>query len=193
MLTIKRYPNRKLYDTAAKQYISLDCIAGMVRDGAELRVIDHVTGEDLTTLTLVQIIAEQEKQHSGFLPLTVLTGLVQAGGNTLAALRRSLAAPLDISHQVDEEIARRIEVLVSLGELGEEEGWRLIGRLQDLGPGGRIVEALDPAEIECQVRARDLPTRSDVQALAELVDALAAEIEALRRSPSPVYGRGGRG
>ena len=61
MPIIKRYPNRKLYDTAAKQYVSLDGIAAMIRRGDEVQVVDHATGEDLTTLTLTQIIVEQEK------------------------------------------------------------------------------------------------------------------------------------
>ena len=69
MPVIKRYPNRKLYDTTAKQYVSLEGIADLVRQGAEVQVVDHATGEDLTTLTLTQIIVEQERLQSGFLPL----------------------------------------------------------------------------------------------------------------------------
>ncbi|MCK5314811.1 MAG: polyhydroxyalkanoate synthesis regulator DNA-binding domain-containing protein, partial [Anaerolineales bacterium] len=74
MLNIKRYPNRKLYDTEAKQYITLDEIADLIRQGQEIRVTDNVTGEDLTAVTLSQIIFEQEKKQSGFLPRSVLTG-----------------------------------------------------------------------------------------------------------------------
>ena len=54
MLVIKRYPNRKLYDTEAKRYITLDGIAELIRQGAEVRVIDHTTDEDLTAVTLTQ-------------------------------------------------------------------------------------------------------------------------------------------
>ena len=91
MPVIKRYPNRKLYDTSAKQYVSLEGVADMIRRGEPVQVLDHTTGDDLTTLILTQIIAEQEKRGTGFLPLDVLTGLVEAGGNTLAALRQRLA------------------------------------------------------------------------------------------------------
>ncbi|MGD8735253.1 MAG: polyhydroxyalkanoate synthesis regulator DNA-binding domain-containing protein, partial [Anaerolineae bacterium] len=55
MTRIKRYPNRKLYDTEAKQYITLEGIAALIRQGNEVQVIDHATGEDLTALTLTQI------------------------------------------------------------------------------------------------------------------------------------------
>lgn len=181
MLIIKRYPNRKLYDTTAKQYVALERVAEMIRAGAAVQVLDHVTGEDLTTLILTQIIVEQEKQRSGFLPLAVLTGLVQAGGNTLAVLRRSLAAPLDLARQVDDEIARRVDRMVDLGELAEEDGRRLAGRLQELGPAGRAGESAGPAEIARLLRDLGIPTRAEVQALMDLVDALTVEVEALQK------------
>ena len=80
MRLIKRYPNRKLYDTEDKMYVTLNGIAELIRDGHDVQVVDHTSGEDLTAVTLTQIIFEQEKRQSGFLPRSVLTGLVQAGG-----------------------------------------------------------------------------------------------------------------
>ncbi|MGQ9490719.1 MAG: polyhydroxyalkanoate synthesis regulator DNA-binding domain-containing protein [Anaerolineae bacterium] len=181
MLVIKRYPNRKLYDTAAKQYISLERVAEMIRAGQEIQVVDHATGEDLTTLTLMQIIVEQEKRHSGLLPVNMLTDLLQAGGNTLATLRRSLLAPVEeLRRQVDEEIVRRVEKLVSLGELAEEEGKRLVARLVSLGGSAGGSDLL--SEIGRRVQMYNLPTRADIQALSELVDRLNAEVEELRRN-----------
>src|SRR5512139_2462789 len=141
MSVIKRYPNRKLYDTAAKQYVSLEGVTDMIRRGEPVQVIDHATGEDHTTLILTQIIVEQEKRGTGFLPLDVLTGLVQSGGNTLATLRQRLTAPLDFLRQVDDEIQARIEKLVSLGELAEDEGRRLAQKLVALGAAARADRA----------------------------------------------------
>ena len=66
MRIIKRYSNRKLYDTAAKEYITLEAIADLIRAGEEIQVVDNVTEEDLTALTLSQIILEQEKKKKGF-------------------------------------------------------------------------------------------------------------------------------
>ena len=127
MAVIKRYPNRKLYDTEAKKYVTLDGIATLIRKGEEVQVIDHTTGEDLTALTLSQIIFEQEKKGGGFLPKSVLTSLVQAGGDTVNTLRRGLTAPLDLFRQVDDEIDQRLQSLISRGELAKEEGLRLNG------------------------------------------------------------------
>lgn len=79
MPVIKRYPNRKLYDTDAKRYITLNEIAALIRAGEEVVVTDHATDEDMTAVILTQIIFEQEKLQKGFLPKSVLTNLVRAG------------------------------------------------------------------------------------------------------------------
>ena len=184
MPVIKRYPNRKLYDTAAKQYISLDGIAELVRQGQEVQVVDHATGEDLTTLTLTQIIVEQERLQSGFLPHAVLTGLIRSGGNTLATLRRSLMAPLEILRQVDEEIERRVQRLVSVGELAEGEAEHLLEKLTAAGRKGET--SLSEETLERQLRARLLPTRADLRALSTLLDQLSAEVDELTGAkPAP--------
>lgn len=62
MPTIKRYPNRKLYDTEAKRYVTLEQITQQIQQGHEVQVIDYETGEDLTNVTFSQIIFEQEKR-----------------------------------------------------------------------------------------------------------------------------------
>lgn len=184
MPVIKRYPNRKLYDTAARQYIALDGVAALLRAGAAVQVVDHATGEDLTALILMQIIVEQEKRQSGFLPQALLAGLVQAGGDTLAALRRSLSAPLDLMRHVDEEIERRIRSLVLAGDLAEEDGLNLRDRL--LALGGPRAAGDWPAELALRraLASRHVPDRSQVQALADQLAALEAELAALAAAPS---------
>lgn len=62
MTTIKRYPNRKLYDIARKRYVKLDEIADLVCGGEEVRVVDNVTHEDLTQVTLAQVLLDREKR-----------------------------------------------------------------------------------------------------------------------------------
>jgi polyhydroxyalkanoate synthesis repressor PhaR len=178
-LIIKRYENRKLYDTEARQYITLEGIAGLIRAGRQVQVLDHASGEDLTAVVLTQIIFEQEKKQSGFLPRPVLTGLVQAGGDTLSALRRSLAAPLDLLRQIDEEIDRRIQALINRGELAEEEAHRWRDRLL-LQPRPSPEETgLEQQRLEQALAKRGLPTRDDLQKLAAQLETLAARIDEL--------------
>ena len=176
MPIIKRYPNRKLYDTEAKQYVTLEGIADLIRCGQEVHVLDHATGEDLTAVTLTQIVFEQEKKERGFVPRSVLTGLIEAGGNTLNALQRSLASPLGLWGQVDQEIARRLEALVTRGELTPEEGARLRDRLL---AEGQPVEADWPTEqaVQQALIKRGVPTRDQFQRLAEQIEKLTTQIE----------------
>lgn len=177
MPVIKRYPNRKLYDTEAKAYITLGQIAYLIREGQEVQVVDHATGEDLTALTLTQVILEQERARSGFLPQTVLTGLIQAGGERMSTLRRALALPLELAHHVDEEIERRLQSLVTRGELAAEESRRLRDKL--LKQGYHPSEISPPSEqaLERALNKRGVPTQDDLQQILEQLEALAASLD----------------
>ncbi len=81
---IKRYTNRKLYDTHESRYVTLEQIAAMIRLGEDVKVIDNNSKEDLTSVTLAQIIFEEEKKQRSFLPLSVLQNIVQSGGESLS-------------------------------------------------------------------------------------------------------------
>jgi polyhydroxyalkanoate synthesis repressor PhaR len=73
---IKRYSNRKLYDTKDSRYVTLLQIAEMVRTGEEVQIIDNNTKDDLTEVTLAQIIYEEQKAHSRNVPLQTLKELI---------------------------------------------------------------------------------------------------------------------
>jgi polyhydroxyalkanoate synthesis repressor PhaR len=75
---IKRYSNRKLYDTKGSRYVTLLQIAEMVRGGEEVQIIDNNTKDDLTEITLAQIIYEEQKAHSRNVPLQTLKELIHA-------------------------------------------------------------------------------------------------------------------
>jgi polyhydroxyalkanoate synthesis repressor PhaR len=75
---IKKYGNRRLYDTAGSRYVNLDDLAAMVRAGKEVRVVDAKTGHDLTRVTLTQIITEDAKDKPTGLPLELLRQLIVA-------------------------------------------------------------------------------------------------------------------
>jgi len=77
---IKKYENRRLYDTTNSRYINQDEVAQMVRNGYDVQVVDAATGEDLTRLVLTQIIVEQAKAPDSAFPLDVLRQMVVASG-----------------------------------------------------------------------------------------------------------------
>ncbi|MGH7762854.1 MAG: polyhydroxyalkanoate synthesis regulator DNA-binding domain-containing protein [Candidatus Dormibacteraceae bacterium] len=98
---IKKYANRKLYDTRTSRYITLEGIAGLVRDGHDIKVVDRDHGHDLTQVTLSQIVLTEEKRGP--------VGIVDAGGEVLHDrgqalldyVRRTLNVPADLRNQVE--------------------------------------------------------------------------------------------
>ncbi|HYL38503.1 MAG TPA: polyhydroxyalkanoate synthesis regulator DNA-binding domain-containing protein [Bryobacteraceae bacterium] len=77
-IVIKKYENRRLYDTSSSRYVNLNDLAEMVRQGADVQVVDAKTGEDLTRVTLTQIITEDAKDQPAGLPLELLRQLIVA-------------------------------------------------------------------------------------------------------------------
>jgi len=77
-LLIKRYASRRLYNTETSDYVTLEDIAGFIRDGREVQIIDLKSGDDLTRQYLLQIIAEHESRGENVLPVNVLTDLVRS-------------------------------------------------------------------------------------------------------------------
>lgn len=90
---IKRYTNRKLYDTVESRYVTLDEIAQMIKGGAEVKIIDNRSKEDLTSVTLAQIIFEEEKKRSQ-MPLGVLREIIRHGGEAVASFYQEKAGTI---------------------------------------------------------------------------------------------------
>ena len=120
---IKRYGNRKLYDTEQSRYVTLEEISQMVRRGEEIRVVDNRTQEDLTAVTLTQIMLEEQKNKNNILPLSLCKNLIQEGGDCLSDLlhkgRESLST---MRMEAEEHITRFIEK----GHGTKEEGTLLL-------------------------------------------------------------------
>ncbi len=82
---VKRYANRKLYDTQRSRYVTLEQIADMIRSGEDVKIVDNNSKEDLTAITLTQIIFEEEKKQS-FLPLSALRNIIQSGATNMTQI-----------------------------------------------------------------------------------------------------------
>ncbi len=83
---IKRNANRKLYYNQHSRYVTLDHIAEMIRGGDDVKIVDNKTKEDLTSVTLAQIIFEEEKRQKSFLPLQAMRNIIQSGGESISQL-----------------------------------------------------------------------------------------------------------
>jgi len=177
MLTIKRYPNRKFYDTEEKRYITLDDISERIRAGREVQVIDQASGEEITSVVLTQIIFEQEKKQSGFVPRSVLTGLVQAGGYTMGRMRSALSNPLELLKQIDVEIESRIDQLTEQGDLAEDEARRWRDKLLSGDEDAAQTPELDEDQFQRLLDERGVPTRSELENLTEQIDILMNKLD----------------
>ncbi len=80
---IKKYPNRRLYDTAISKYVTLEDICRLVKEGTKFRVLDAKSGEDLTRSILLQIILEQEEKGQPILTTDVLEEIIRAYGDAM--------------------------------------------------------------------------------------------------------------
>ncbi|HIC90313.1 MAG TPA: pesticidal protein Cry15Aa [Anaerolineae bacterium] len=176
MPLIKRYPNRKLYDTEARRYVTLEGIARLIQAGEDVQVVDHQTGEDLTTLVLSQVILEQERRKAGSLPQSLLTSLIRIRGGPLDYLVRSLRASANALRLLESEFERRLEMRVACGELAEEEASQLREEV-----AFHATSSLQH-HIEAALRRLNLPTRTDIQKLEEQIEALDRKVEAFLRA-----------
>ncbi len=96
-LLIKRYASRRLYNTETSDYVTLDDIAGFIREGREVQIVDLKTGDDLTRQYLLQIIAEHESKGESVLPVDVLTDLVRSYmGGDASIVPQFLAASFEM-------------------------------------------------------------------------------------------------
>jgi polyhydroxyalkanoate synthesis repressor PhaR len=92
---IKRYSNRKLYDTQESRYVTLEEIEEMIRGGKEISVVDASSGEDLTSVTLAQIILENERNRRAALPSAFLHQLIKHGEAWHDFVQRSMRSSLE--------------------------------------------------------------------------------------------------
>ena len=110
MRVIKRYSNRKLYDTHESRYVTLDQLAELIRQGEEIRVMDNTTERDLTSATLAQIIFEQEnKAGQNLLPTTFLRQLIRFYGDSMQmVVPRYLEQSIDTLTREQEKFRKQL-------------------------------------------------------------------------------------
>lgn len=165
---IKRYANRKLYNTQTSRYITLKGIAELLENDQEVKVIDNETGEDITSVTLSQILVDTERANRA-VPGNLLSELFHKGGDALyGALRRGMG---DASDGI-EEFQRNVRKL--LGAQGE-------GRREWIAFTPPDLDELLQKTVERVFRALDLPRRSDVEELNQRLDRVMNALDTLER------------
>ena len=167
-IRIKRYANRKLYNTETRRYITLKGIATLLEDGQEVEVIDNATGEDITGVTLSQILVDTERSNRE-VPGNLLSEIFQRGGDVVYnAIRRGVG---DASDGL-EELQRNFRKF-SQGQNSDLSNW--------VACSPKDLERVLQQSLEKVFRILDLPRRSDIERLNEQLSDLAKKIGELEK------------
>ena len=127
---IKKYQNRKLYDTRDSCYITLDEIAKLIQKGEDVVVVDNRTKNDVTSIILTQILVDQEKNQKSILPLSMLKQIIRGGsGSLFDFIQRYVVLGMENETESEAEAVRYVERMVGRGEITKAEGKVLINQL----------------------------------------------------------------
>jgi polyhydroxyalkanoate synthesis repressor PhaR len=159
IFVIKRYANRKLYDTVAARYVTLEEIGDMLRCGEDVTIIDHRTNLDITNQMLLQVLVESEKRVPGSIHRSALVRMIAAldsNSGLTGKLRGAFNPHLDPIESAEDELRHRIEILVESGVMTEKEGQAFLSKL--LSESVREAALIRANEIQRQARM-DLQTQ----------------------------------
>ena len=188
---IKRYENRKLYDPDARKYVTLQDLARLVADGAEIRVVDQKTGEDLTTLVLAQVVLEGIKERTAEIPRHVLSRLIRLAARPVAA-RGEWASAHEVASRARAEAERIVSGFIAKGRLTLDEA---VAVRQEIA--GAVQRLVADAQQALESRFRGLFERpapgGALASLRSLEEKLLAFEHVLEPdTPTAVAGRGSR-
>ena len=130
-IVIRKYTNRRLYDTSASRYVTIEDLATMVKDDVDFRVVDVTSGQDLTRITLVQIILDIESEGHEMLPIGVLRQLIRFYGDRMEPilsryLERTMNAFLNQKNQAEDALGASLDSIRSGAEAEGSDHLRLI-------------------------------------------------------------------
>lgn len=196
---IKRYANRKLYDTEHSRYVTLEQISEMIRNGDDVKIVDNKSKEDLTSVTLAQIIFEEEKKHS-FMPLATMRNIIQNGGEWFAEAQRRVQALLPAKLRRDADKDREdgvegaegsAEVTESAESHEEAQKHRSVAALREWANASR--HALDEWQRKVDEKIRNAiegispfsGVNRDVKALSDRIAELEAKLAELEAGEQP--------
>lgn len=152
-LLIKRYASRRLYNTETSDYVTLEDIAGFIRDGREVQIVDLKSGDDLTRQYLLQIIAEHESKGESVLPVDVLTDLVRSyTSQASSVVPQVLAMSFDMMRKSQEQMMGGMPKIPGLEAVqAQQEAFMKAmtgGMMATSGPRPESEESLDDIKAE---------------------------------------------
>ena len=178
MRLIKKYANRKLYDTTAKRYIAQRRVAELIKKGEAVKIMDYTTGDDITASVVSRLLGEENGPTEGGVPTSVLVQLLRKGGDTLtdyALLQGAMT-------MAEDEVDRLVSRLVKNREISLSEAGRMKKDLSNYGDhlkmwiGDKIDHRVD--EI---LNRMNLTTKDQVRHLTDQMETLNRKIARLEK------------
>ncbi|MEM6663307.1 MAG: polyhydroxyalkanoate synthesis repressor PhaR [Pseudomonadota bacterium] len=183
-IVIKKYANRRLYNTAKSSYVTLDDLSKMVRDNEDFAVFDAKTGEDITRSVLTQIIVEEEAKDQNMLPTNFLRELIRLYGDPLQGVVPGyLDAAMDAFARNQDQM--RSAFTAGTPMAGFEQMTR--ANMEFFEQSMRMFNPFQPGQSAARTAAEPEPETkedagSDLEAMQEQLKAMQSQIEALKRS-----------
>ena len=176
-VTIKKYANRRLYNTETSSYITLDHLAAMTREGRDFKVVDAKTEEDITHNILTQIIMEEESRGQTMLPVNFLRQLIAMYGDSMQAMVPGyLEASMDSFRRNQEQFKNAVEGAFAnspFADLAKRNMAMFEAATQAFKPGAKPAEAPAPAP------AANRDAEAEISALKAELGRLNEKIEKL--------------
>lgn len=181
MHLIKKYANRKLYDTTEKSYISMDGLAALIKSGEEVRIIDNETEEDLTSQIVSQLLAREKPGEDKAVPSSVLMQMLRKGRGTLFGYGKKYVSLWQNALLMSrEELDRLISGLVNESEISELEGNTL---KKEIAGYTSVLRRWMKENIDYQVNEvlerMNLATKDQVNDLKNRVESLCGKLDEL--------------
>ena len=185
MRIIKKYANRKLYDTTDKTYISMDRLADLIKDGEEVSVVDNQTDQDITASVLSQLLAREKRHESPDELSDVLSNLIRKGSSTVMGVARKYSSRWQQAMTMaEDEIEKLTRLVFKEGPDSEKDRKSLKDGL--MGQAEKIKhwisEKIDQ-RIDDVMTAMHLVTREELNAHADRLTALEKRIQAVETAP----------
>ena len=181
---IKRYTNRKLYDKQESRYVTLEEIARLVRRGEDVKVVDNETEDDLTAVTLAQIILEEEKNKTHLLSVPFLRKLIRTGEARMQDLSDRASRSFEAIGDLTERAGERVREVVGSPGRAFEGGLSFLDELFEL-PQRRLARLREAAR-ESLDKLRSNPTvRRELERIAHSLETLEEAISRLGEEPEP--------
>lgn len=184
---IKKYANRKLYDTTAKKYLTLDDIARLVQQGEPIQVLDNDTKQDVTNVVLSSIILDSAKKEASILPDTMLIDLIQKRGEVvMETVKKSVAAGVEAAEFVQQEMEKRIKEAIEKGREQADSVKAIAESLEFMFKDLRArmqktVEETVEKNLTRLLASMNIPTRQEIHRLEASVNQLSQQIGQLTK------------